>query len=144
MHWPARAGRAARKRTAAIGSLCVLAWIVLASCSDDSTTQPTPPENRPPIIAEQPDTSADLGGSLILRTLATDADGDSISYILKVFLTMEEFRQGYAPDARLVNKTRTFTYRPSSRDVPGRTFEFIADDGNEGRDTTQFFVSVGQ
>jgi hypothetical protein len=116
--------------------------ILFASCDGDGPSSPSPLENRPPVIVQQAETSAVVGSSLVLRAWATDADGDSVSYVLKLFLSMEEYTQGYTPDARLAGGTGTFTFRPRPADSPGRTSEFIADDQNGGRDTTRFYVAL--
>jgi hypothetical protein len=116
--------------------------MTLAACGDDSPTHPT--GNRPPSIARQPDTTAVLGRTLSITPSASDADGDSVVLRLVVFLTFQELHEGYAPNARFDQANKTFNYRPSARDIPGREFEFVADDNRGGRDSTRFFVAVSE
>jgi hypothetical protein len=92
----------------------------------------------------QPDTTVVLGRTLSINPSATDSDGDSVVFRLVVFLTFEELREGYAPNARFDRTNKTFNYRPSARDMPGREFEFVADDNRGGRDSTRFFVAVSE
>ena len=116
--------------------------IPLGACGGGGSTKPEPEANHPPVIAQQPDTTANLGSTLVLQAQATDADADTIIYILRVFLRITDFHSGYRPDANMTNDGGVFTFTPSSSDFPVRDFEFIVDDQRGGRDSTRFRVIV--
>jgi hypothetical protein len=135
-----------RNRTLSrIGVVVVMAgfW----GCGSDGGSPATPdtstgPENNAPVLAAQRDTAGVVGDTLRLTANATDPDGDEVSLLAQVEVTLQEIRTGYRADMDFDASTGAFWFVPGNRDVPERAFHFVAEDGRGGRDDKRFVVSV--
>ena len=100
------------------------------------------PENGAPVMGAVGDTTVALGDTVAFFVSATDPDGDDLTYSLGVSVTWEELKQGYRVDATLDAETGYFWFRPKPEDVPGRDFNFAAEDGRGGKDDVWITVGV--
>lgn len=112
-----------------------VAWF-LTGCSGED---PVTPENNPPVLVAMPDTSTTVGSTLRLMAVATDRDGDPITYHLTVIIG------GFSdplPDAHIDKSSGEFVFKPAASDQPSRDFIIDVQDGHGGEDTTRFTVTV--
>ena len=116
-------------------ALFVIGW----GCGEKRATEPA---NRPPVLEAQPDTTVAVGDTLELWARAQDADGDSLSYRVTVYLTYQEYLDSYRPEVRMNGYTGHFWFKPVLRDGPSRAFMFKADDNRGGLDSAYFVVNV--
>lgn len=128
----------------AVIAVCVVSVLFLG-CSDDpsdpgrSNETKEEPENTPPVIQEQPDTSANIGNVLTLRAIASDPDGDVVAYALKIYLNG---RFDPWPDAEIDPHSGLFQFAPKTSDIPSRRFAFVARDDHGAEAETEFVVAV--
>jgi len=117
--------------------------IFIISCDEESSEDPLKPSpNNSPIIQDQADTSVAMGDTLRLQAYAHDIDGDTISYSLIVWYTLDEFRRNYHADVNMDSETGHFWFFPQDDDKPIRSFSFVAKDDFGGSDSTKFAVAV--
>lgn len=118
-----------------------IAGVLAAGCGD-GTTEPRSPVNQPPRIRAQADTSVAIGDTLRLRASATDPEGDRLTYRATVLMSMEEWVDGYRPNAGIDTLTGRFWFSGTERDMPAREFIFDVFDARGGRDSTGFSIAV--
>lgn len=82
------------------------------------------------------------GDTLRLTASATDPDGHAFTYSLAVIVSLSEIRSGYVAFAAINPTTGEFWFYPNSRDVPSRSFQFIAEDELGASASTRFKVTV--
>ena len=124
-----------RESFAVISVVMGLALFV-ASCSDE---EPVGPENNPPVLVELSDTTTTVGSTLRLTVLATDRDGDQISYHLTALIGGVH---SPLPDASIDSGSGEFVFKATASDRPSRDFVIQARDGRGGEDATRFTVTV--
>ena len=120
--------------------LFILVVLAVGHGCDDDEPAPMLPENRPPVLTDQSDTTGVLGDTLRLVARATDPDADDLEYVLVIELSLSEIREGYIPAASLSRQSGDFSFVPGSRDRPSRYFQFLVSDGRDGEDSTRFAV----
>ena len=119
--------------------------ILFTGCSDYPTDPDSHyknkevPANNPPVIQAQPDVSANIGETLTLRAVATDPDGDAITYELISYI---RGLYDVYPDVEMGLHNGIFQFRPRAADLPDRRFAFIARDAHGAKAETEFVVSV--
>lgn len=123
----------------ATGWAVAIVGAALTLCDGCSTADDE--RNRPPVFVSQSDTSVAVGDTLRLTAIATDEDGDDLSYGLVVRFQWQEFRLDEIPVA-LDPGSGDFRYAPGSGEPSLRRFLFRVDDGRGGRDSTGFNVTV--
>lgn len=130
---------------ARFGLLVLVIFPALLACGDDGwtpTLAPAPSNNHRPVIRAQSDRVCAVGDTLRVQAVAADPDGDSLSYSASVRYSGIEHHLGYLPTGGMDAHTGWFWFVPASYDAPYRVVDFIVDDGNGGRDSTQFWVLV--
>jgi len=119
--------------------------IFLTGCSDYPTNpadyykNKEIPQNSPPIIQEQPDASVNIGNTLKLRAVASDPDGDRITYGLVVYL---DRKYDIYPNVEMDLRSGIFQFTARSADMPSRKFAFVARDDHGKTAETEFVVTV--
>jgi hypothetical protein len=126
----------------AVPVLILFVAVCLWGCSERGGGSSTGPSNRSPVIQAQADTAVAVGDTLVIWAKAHDADGDDLSYTATAYISFEEFRRGYFPDAGMNATSGRFEYRTRCEDGPRRRFAFFVDDGSGGEDSTSFWVDL--
>jgi hypothetical protein len=116
-----------------------LALSLLLGCSEDKAFVPKY-INHAPIIASLSDTSATVGDTLRLQFIASDPDGDSLSFSTEILYTWGEIKAGLFPDYHIDARAGTFWFLPHERDVPQRQVIVHAADGLGGYDSAAFVI----
>ena len=118
------------------------------NCGTGEKATPTGPDdpgdtvsNHPPVMRNQPDTSATVGDTLVLFAYAEDEDGDSLIYGMTNII-LKHFQHNEAL-ADIDEVTGEFHFYVRSTDIPFQMFEFYAVDIECNSDTTFFTVQVG-
>ena len=119
----------------------LLASGFLLGCGEE---EPLAPINHSPLLEPQPDTTAAVNETLVLKAQATDPDGDNISFRVVVEMTWAEFHYGPRPLVFIDQTTGQFQYTPRDISISGRSFTFVAMDNRGGQDSTSFHVTVTQ
>ena len=124
--------------------ISTLLLLLVSACSDDIVVCPGDKTNEqqfpndPPIITEQPDTSAVVDEPLELRVLAFDPNGDDLTYSF----SMDNPSESYSPDASIDPETGIWKFNPQSEDIPFVDVTFTATEGPGNNVSTQFRVWV--
>jgi hypothetical protein len=115
----------------------------IAACGDDGDGGTTGTVvGRAPMIDAQSDTSVVYGDTLRLVATARDPDGGPIEYSVAAFVTLTEIRTGYVALMRIDRDTGAFWFTPNSRDIPSRSFQFMATDEDGLTATDDFKVTA--
>jgi hypothetical protein len=118
--------------------------ITLGACgSDESPLPPVIPEtpNRPPTIESLRDTTMILGDTLRAHLVASDPDGDRLTYTMTVLLR-DLSEADYVAVAGLDSRTGDFWFAPGARDTPDRSVLFTVADEHGYPASTQLNVGV--
>jgi hypothetical protein len=130
------------KLKSAVASLVLVCAVGIYGCGERGGNGVTGPSNRSPVIRAQADTSVSVGDTLVIWADAHDADGDDLVFTATAYISYEEFRRGYFPDAGMNAETGRFAFRTRSEDGPARRFAFSVEDGCGGEDSTSFWVTL--
>ncbi len=117
--------------------------LALCACENDRRCIPAAPENwgSPPIIEVQTDTCCILGDTLRLQAIATDPDGDNLTFLATALLR-DQSELDYVADSFMDAATGEFWFAPNLADMPYRSFLFTAVDERQFSATTKFDVAV--
>jgi RHS repeat-associated protein/uncharacterized repeat protein (TIGR01451 family) len=91
-----------------------------------------PANNAPPGITSQPSNTATVGEGYAYDVIASDADGDALSYTLQQF-----------PNGMTVNATGEVRWTPASGQLGTHEIELVVADGRGGTATQTWPISVG-
>ena len=115
-----------------------IAFIAMCGACDEDVTQP---ENRPPILTAIPDTTVILGDTLRGELVASDPEGDPLTYEITVLLH-ESSETDYVAAAGIDPITGAFWFVPGALDLPSRSIRFTVRDDGGNTGSTRLDVAV--